>query len=116
MIATNDLKIEAVALEIGKGGEVSLATRCNGVEQRVVCGNGEWKKGRMTYAAFPEQPVAVSGAWTGDGIYTAKFCFYETPFTITAKLQLSGDQLLCDLESNVGFGQTKQPQLVGVLQ
>jgi len=116
LLSTNNLKLEAVALEVGNNGQVALATRCNGVEQRVACGNGEWKKGRMTYAQLPEQPVAVSGAWTGDGIYTAKLCFYETPFVITAKLQFSNDQLLCDLESNVGFGQTKQPQLVGVLQ
>jgi hypothetical protein len=113
---TNNLKIETIALKIGASGEVTLTMRCNGVEQSVACGNGEWKHGRMAYAQLAEQPVAVSGAWTGDGIYTAKLCFYETPFVITAKLQFSGDQLLCDLESNVGFGQTKQPQLIGVLQ
>ena len=115
--ATNDLDLEVVALELGGNGEVSLAMRCNGVEQCVVCGGiGEWKKGRMTYAAQAEQPVAISGAWTADGTCSAKFCFYKTPFVITAKLQLSGEHLLYDSETNVGFGQTKQPQLVGRAQ
>ena len=51
--------------------------------------------------------------WTADDIYTAKFCFHETPTSVTASLRFSGDQLLYDAEYNVAFGPTKQPQLIG---
>ena len=66
---------------------------------------------------FPEQPAAASGAWTGDDTFTAKICFYETPFCVTMSLKFSGgQQLLFDTTSNVAFGPTKQPQLVGKLE
>jgi hypothetical protein len=57
--------------------------------------------------------VAASGAWTGDGTFTAKLCFYETPFTFTLKLKPSADELSCQAESNVGFGSNKPVQLTG---
>jgi hypothetical protein len=44
---------------------------------------------------------------------TIKLCFYETPFTITVRLKFSGKELQYHSESNVGFGSTKEPQLVG---
>jgi len=116
-VPTNNQKLEAVALEFGSAGSpVTLITRCNGVEQRTVCGNGEWTKGRLTYAALAEQPVAASGAWTADDTYTAQLSFYETPFCLTVSLKFADDQLLYDCEYNVNFGPTKQPQLVGKLQ
>jgi hypothetical protein len=57
--------------------------------------------------------MAASGAWTAGDTFTAKICFYETPFIITLKLKFSGDQVLFDSQSNLGFGSTKQPQLAG---
>ena len=57
--------------------------------------------------------VFLRGAWTEDGTYTAKLCFYETPFTMTLTLKFSGEELHFNAESNVGFGATKGPQLVG---
>ena len=111
---TNDQRIEAAGLEFDPAGRnVTLVTRCNGAEQRTACGDGAWTKGRMTYAAFVEQPGAASGAWTADGVYTAQLCFYETPFCLTVSLKYSGDRLLYDCEYNVNFGPTKQPQLTG---
>ena len=81
--------------------------------QKIPCGSGKWEKGRLAYGTFPEQPAAASGAWTSDDTFTAKICFYETPFCVTMALKFSGGQLLCDTSSNVGFGPTTQPQLVG---
>jgi hypothetical protein len=113
----NDQKVEALALEFNDpGGEVTLVARCNGVEQRIACGHGSWRKARMTYGALPEQPVAASGAWTTDGTYTVKLSFYETPFCLTASLKFSGDNLLYDAKYNVAFGGAKQPQLTGKAQ
>jgi hypothetical protein len=111
---TNDQKLETVALEFSEaGGPVTLVTCCNGVEQRIACGNGGWTKGRMAYANFEKQPVAASGAWTADGTYTVKLSFYETPFRLTLGLKFADDKLFYNCEYNVNVGATKQPQLIG---
>jgi hypothetical protein len=111
---TNERKLEAITLEgDGKDDAVTLVARFDGVDQRIPCGRGAWRKGRFAYGALPEQPAAVSGAWNGDDTFTAKICFYETPFYVTVGLKFSGEQLLFDSEANVAFGPTKQPQLEG---
>jgi CubicO group peptidase (beta-lactamase class C family) len=110
----NGQKLESVTLEGGeKDGVVTLVARFNGAEERLVCGQAAWHKGRGCWGQLPTQPVAVSGAWIGDDTFVAKLCFYETPFLFTARLKFSGDEVRCDVESNVGFWQLKQPQLVG---
>ena len=108
----NDRKLEAIALE-SDDKQDTLVARVAGVDQRIACGRGEWKKGRLAFARFPEQPAAASGAWTGENTYTAKICFTETPFILKLNLKFDGNEVLLDTESNVGFGSTKQPQLVG---
>lgn len=111
---SNDRSLESVTLESnGKADSVTLVLRSNGVDQRIACGRGEWRKGRLTYGSTPEQPVAVSGDWTGDDTYTAKLSFYETPFMISVRLKFTDDQLLFESESHVAFGPTKSPRLVG---
>jgi hypothetical protein len=113
----NDQKIEAAGLEFDSTGKTAtLVTRFGGQEQRTACGNGNWTKGRLTYAALEEQPVAASGAWTANDIYTAKLCFHETPFCLTVSMKFADDQLLYDCEYNVSFGPTRQPQLVGKVE
>jgi len=110
----NERKLEAISLESdGKGDVVTLVARFDGLEQRIACGQGAWRKGRVGWGPLSEQPAAASGAWTGDDTFTAKVCFYETPFIVTIGLKLSGEQLQIDSQSNVGFGPTKQPRLVG---
>jgi CubicO group peptidase (beta-lactamase class C family) len=110
----NARKLEAITLESdGKDGALTLVTRFDGVEQRIKCGRGKWQKGRAAWGWLTEQPAAVSGAWTEDDTFTAKLCFYETPFILTIRLKYSGQELHCTTETNVGFGQTKEPPLVG---
>jgi CubicO group peptidase (beta-lactamase class C family) len=110
----NDRKLESVTLESGgKDGATTLVTRVAGVERRIACGRGTWQKGRAAWGRLPEQPAASSGAWTGDDTFTAKLGFTETPFTVTVRLKFSGDEVRCDSEANVGFGPTKDSQLVG---
>jgi hypothetical protein len=48
-----------------------------------------------------------------ENTFTARICFTETPFILKLNLKFSGSEVLLDSESNVGFGSTKQPQLVG---
>jgi hypothetical protein len=114
VFAANDRKIESIMLRCGeKDGSDILAVRSAGVDYKVTCGRGKWEKGRLAYGMFPEQPVAVSGAWTANDTFTVKICFYETPFCVTTALKFSGEQVLCDSTSNVAFAATRQPQLVG---
>jgi hypothetical protein len=110
----NERKLEAITLQCDdKGDAVTLMARFAGVERKIECGHGVWKKGRLAYGPLPEQPAAVSGAWTAADTFKAKICFFETPFIVTVSLKFAGDELLFDSQSNVGFGATKQPQLVG---
>ena len=67
----------------------------------------------MAYGSFTNQPVSISAAWPAEDALTLKMCFYETPTVLTATLKFAGDQLLFDVEPNVAFGWSKQPQLVG---
>jgi len=114
LFPANERKLEAITLESdGKDSPVTVVTRFNGVEQRIVCGRGAWQRGRAAWGPLPERPAAASGAWTEDDTFMAKLCFYETPFTITVSLKFSGQELRFNSQSNVGFGPTKQPQLVG---
>ncbi len=108
----NGRKLEAIALESGDDGDTIVA-RFDGRERRIPCGRGEWKKGRAAFAASPEQPMAASGAWTGDDTFTARICLTETPFILKVSLKFVGDELRFNSESNVGFGSTRQPELAG---
>ena len=108
----NEQKLESIAFSEEEGGP-TLTLKCDGKEQRIAIGDGEWRKGQVAYGRFAEQPVAASGGWTADDIYTAKLCFYQTPFILTLTLKPRGDDLVYDSEMNVNFGPTKLPQLVG---
>jgi CubicO group peptidase (beta-lactamase class C family) len=109
----NDFKLEAISLERDEvDGHETLITRIDTVEQRIVCGRGKWHEGQVAWGAMPQQPAATAGGWTGEE-FTAKICFYETPFIVTVRLKFSGNELRLNSESNVGFGRTKQPELLG---
>lgn len=111
---TNDRKLESIKLEAeGKDGGVTLVTRWGGAERRIACGQGAWRKGRSAWGRLAEQPVAAGAAWAGDDSFTAKLCFFETPFVVTVRLKFTGDEVRYEAESNVGFGSTKEPALVG---
>jgi CubicO group peptidase (beta-lactamase class C family) len=112
----NGQKLETMSLEFGtEGSPVTLVCQFNGGEKKeIICGNGEWKKGRLAIGTLQEQPAAASGAWTGDGLYTAKICLYETPFVFTFRLHFDEKKLKLDWSQNAGFRMPKIGQLVGV--
>ncbi len=112
--AANDRKLESIALENdGKGDAVTLIARVDGVDQKFVCGAGNWKKGKGGWGQLSIQPIAATGAWTEESTFTAKLCFYETPFIFTVRLKFAGDEVRCDIDPNVGFGPQKQTTLTG---
>jgi CubicO group peptidase (beta-lactamase class C family) len=109
----NDQKLEAIRLVPNQQGNgLTLVTHLNGVESRLAIGIGQWAKGRGAFGSYRDEPQGAAGAWTGDTL-TVKVCAYETPFYTTIKLRFDGDRLVRDAENHVGFGPTKQPQLVG---
>lgn len=109
---SNAQKLEAIALE-KQGDATTLIIRSAGVDHRVACAARSWKDGRLAFGPLREQPVAVSGGWAGDHTFKAKACFYETPFILTLTLNLAGDELVVDAESNVGLAATEHPHLTG---
>lgn len=113
--AANEQKLESIALEFNSQGDgASLIVKVTDTpEQRIVCGKNEWKKGRVSFGRMALQPAAACGAWTANDTFAAKFCFYETPFTLTLHLEFDGEKLKVDPAMNVGFGPTKQKQLTG---
>ena len=109
----NAQKFESIALvrETDNGPE-TIVVKVAGKEHRIVCGQGNWQDGRAAWGLLPEQPIAATGGWDNDE-FTAKICLYETPFTVTARLKFSDDELKLNSETNVGFGLTKLKELVG---
>jgi hypothetical protein len=117
MFPANDRKLEAVTLQSGgPNSAITLVMSTNGTEQQIACGYGAWTKGRATWGSSPERPAAACGAWTADDTFTAKICFFETPFVSTVRLKFSGDELRLSSESNVGFGSTRDSELVGKIE
>ena len=88
----------------------------DGKDRRIVCGKGEWRKGVAAFGSLDEQPAAVCGAWSADDTYSAKICLVETPFLMNVSLKFDGDTVSLDSKSNVGFGATKPPTLVGKVE
>ena len=58
--------------------------------------------------------MAAAGAWTADDAFTARLCFYETPFMHTIRLKFAGNEVKFESETNVGFGATKTAPLTGM--
>ena len=110
----NAHNVEANRLEKGANGEVTIVARVAGKEHRLECGNGKWIDGQAAWGKL-HGPAAASGAWTSPDTYTAKLCFYETPFIVTVRFEFSGDELHLSGETNVGFGPAHEKTLVGKL-
>jgi hypothetical protein len=115
----NDQKIERLALVSSDSGKtLGLAARIDGSEINIPCGFREWKKGRAPLfggplARFADEPTAGSFAWPAEDTCVIKLCAFETPYHTTLKLKFDGEQVTLDSETNVAFGPTKRPQLVG---
>ncbi len=113
----NDLKLDSIEVKSGgKDGEATLVTRIGGNEQTLVCRPDAWHKGRLAWHRLPEQPAATGGAWTSDDTFTAKICFYETPFVVTLRLKFARNEVRIDSAQNVGFGPVKVGPLVGTAE
>jgi hypothetical protein len=111
-------QLDSLMLEPGGPGAapVTLIVRDGDREQRIPCGSGAWSTCRLALGSLPERPAAASGAWTDESTFTARVCFYETPFTQTIRLHFVDDRLDLESESNVSFGPTRQPRRTGTAE
>ncbi len=82
-------------------------------EQSLACPPGVWTRTRLALGHRPEEPYAVSGAWTADDTFTLKLCAYTTPYVTTVRLRFTPAELTCDRELNVSFGARTLPPLIG---
>jgi CubicO group peptidase (beta-lactamase class C family) len=108
----NDQDVDAITLDIGKGGATLTIQDSNGTHQ-LAASYGEWLNGTTTVFRGMLYSTAASGAWTSDDTYVIRVCFNETPFCSTVTLHFSADQLAAVWKDNVGFGPTEHPQIVG---
>ena len=115
----NDQELESITLSsVAIGKVLTLGARIGGRDIKLPLGHAEWFRGRAPLlggplARFPDEPIAGTFAWSDDNTLAIKLCAYETPFHTMLKLKLDGDQLTFDAETNVAFGATKRPQLIG---
>jgi CubicO group peptidase (beta-lactamase class C family) len=107
----NDSKLESLVWT-----PEALTLTINGAETKVDLGSGEWKRGKGTYGAYRDEPAAATGAWAKENTYVMKQVFSETPYYLTLSLQVADGDVTCGLETNVGFGATKKPALIGKIQ
>ncbi len=110
----NEQKWEAITLTPNKSGHgMTIAIQSAGITHQFTTGYREWQKGRASFGTYMDQPAAATSAWATDDTLVVKQCFSETPYSLTRRLRFDGNQLVYDAETNVGFSNTKQPQLVG---
>jgi CubicO group peptidase (beta-lactamase class C family) len=113
--ASNRLAIESLALEsVAPNGDVTIAMRTGGQDQRVVAPHRAWRKGELKTAGTPD-PIAASGGWTGETEYTLRVIRYRTPFATTFQLRFDGNALNVRAEQNVGAAETRVTELTGTL-
>jgi CubicO group peptidase (beta-lactamase class C family) len=119
LFPANDQKFESLALASADSGQtLTLAVRIDGKDITLPCGYREWKKGRAPLfagrlAQFPDEPTAGTFAWSADDTCVIKLCACETPYHTILSLKFDGGQVTLDAETNVAFGPTKRPQLIG---
>jgi CubicO group peptidase (beta-lactamase class C family) len=119
----NERGMRAVALDFTAGSPAILVRNATG-EIRTPMGLGSWAKSRTGFTnginrmlSVPsDTPIAASGAWTADSVFTLKLVAPETPFYSMLTLRFDGERLLLDSEHNVNFGPTKLAQLIGIVR
>jgi len=114
----NEQGIKAITLDFTShpGDKVLLALHDTHAEHQIMCGQSAWVTGVTALGDGIAGPVAASGAWTDEAVYTIKLCFYQTPFCPTVTCRFVDDQLLFNFKDNVSFGPLERPQLVGKLK
>lgn len=91
----------------------TLAIRIGRRTHTVACGLGAWKFGKTALFDRFTQKAAASGVWTTPDTFQITLRYYETPFTWTINCQFTEEGAKLWASSNVSFGPTELPALVG---
>ena len=116
LFAPNERNLRAITFAFGEEETLVTVEDTSGVEQPIRIGHGAWVEGSTSFTSDHSQPIAASGAWSADGTYNVRLCFYETPFRPLLTFRFAEDRLLFDMEYNVGFGETKWEELTATAQ
>lgn len=116
VFSPNDQKLESLVLRDGGKEGLVLEMHFEGREDSVACAFNEWSPGHLKWGTMPDRAVASCGAWTSPGVFEARLCFRETPFTLTLRLNLSERALSLEPVFNVFFGANPLPELRGELR
>jgi CubicO group peptidase (beta-lactamase class C family) len=110
----NEQKLEAITMTSNNEGKsVGVVVQSAGAKREFTTGYRDWKQGRGSFGTYTDAPAAATFGWDVEDTLVIKQCFTETPFHVTHRFRFDGNQLFYDAQRNVGFGATKQPQLVG---
>lgn len=105
----NPIGLESVSLDFSAAQPVISFTLPDG-ERRLTCGVGTWQPGQTAPFDFTQlpllvfrSPVVASGAWTAGDTFTVTMRHYETPFYQTLTFRFSPNEVVMDVNRNVGF-------------
>ncbi len=114
MFPTNDLQLESITITTNLAGQgVVVTVQSRGLSRPFGAVHRQWEQGRGTFGTYLDQPAAATTAWSAEDTLLVKQCFTGTPYHVNHKLRFDDDQVFYDAEANVGFRNTRQPQLVG---
>ncbi|MCA9213202.1 MAG: serine hydrolase [Planctomycetales bacterium] len=118
--AENDQKYSAVSVRSTEPNRITLSIEWDGRNLQVPAGYRKWERGRATLPGggltrLSDEPIAGTYAWTDDNTLVVKFCGYETPFHVTAKLNFQEDTVTFTTNFNVSFGPTEGNAIIGHL-
>ncbi len=116
LFAPNKRNLRALTFAFGEEETLVTVEDTSGVEQPIRIGHGAWVEGSTSFTSDHSQPIAASGAWSADDTYTARLCFYQTPFRALLTFRLAEDRLIFNMEYNVAFGETKWEELTATAQ
>jgi CubicO group peptidase (beta-lactamase class C family) len=108
----NQQGLATISFDFSQAPSVITARDSYG-EHRIACGSGAWASGTTRLSSGNPQSIAASGAWLAADVYAVQLYYTETPFCYMFTCRFAGDQLTIDMRTNVAFGPTELPQLVG---
>jgi CubicO group peptidase (beta-lactamase class C family) len=87
----------------------------------IAVGHDAWAKGQTRFGTdfnpvepfLSQQQVAAIGGWTSRDTFTAKLCYYGTPYALTLQLQFGGELVVLTGDYNLAFKPHPLPLLVG---
>lgn len=107
--------IQAISIDINQN-EKNITFWTSDGEQQIPIGFNVMLKGEMIMTGMGKIATASSGAWIANDTYQLTMYNYESPHAIRYTIKFDGNEIIVDSEFNVFFGNTKQPQMKGMME